>query len=127
MKNEEMNTARMQTIAKSRGMAVWAFPSRTALAIEGAWLHLGVDVFDLHRRLIHQNADGQRQSAQGHQVDRLPGEPERDHGRHQRQAGCSTRRSIALRQSRRNSKIIRPTSTAPNAPSLTTPQMARVT
>ena len=36
MKNEEMNTARMQTIAKSRGTAVWAFPSRTALAIEGA-------------------------------------------------------------------------------------------
>ncbi len=36
MKNEEMNTARIQTIAKSRGTAVWAFPSRTALAIDGA-------------------------------------------------------------------------------------------
>ena len=66
-------------------MAVWALPRRTAMAIDGAWLELGVDVLDLHGRFIHQDADGQRQSAQGHQVDRLPGKPERDHGRHQRQ------------------------------------------
>ena len=35
--------------------------------------------------------------------------------------------TIALRQSRRNTRTISPTSTAPKAPSLTTPQMARVT
>ena len=41
--------------------------------------------------------------------------------------GIFSRTTIALRQSRKNNKIINPTSMAPNAPSLTTPQMARVT
>ena len=47
--------------------------------------HVGVDVLDGHGRLVHQDADGQGQSAQGHQVDRLPAEPQGHHGRHQRQ------------------------------------------
>ena len=41
--------------------------------------------------------------------------------------GIFNKTMIALRQSRRNNRIIRPTSTAPSAPSPTTPQMARVT
>ena len=38
-------------------------------------LHLVVDVLDLDGRLVHQDADRQRQPAQRHQVDRLAGEP----------------------------------------------------
>ena len=96
--------------------------SRTARAIDGALRQLGVDVLDLDGRLVHQDADGQRQAAQRHQVDRLAGEPERDDGRHQRQRDVQSTTTSALRQSRRKSSIIRPTSTAPRAPSLTTPQ-----
>ena len=31
--------------------------------------HLAMDVFNFHRGVIHQNADGQSESPQGHQVD----------------------------------------------------------
>ena len=41
--------------------------------------------------------------------------------------GIFNKTTIALRQSCRNNRIIKPTSMAPNAPSPTTPQMARVT
>ena len=43
-----------------------------------------VDVLNLDSGFVDQDADGQRQAAQGHQVDRLPGEP---HG-HQRATQC---------------------------------------
>ena len=69
----------MQSIASSRGTAVSALPSRTARAIELAALHLRVNVLDLDRRFVDQNADRQRQPAQRHQVDRLPGQPQRHH------------------------------------------------
>ena len=48
-------------------------------------LHLGVDVLDLDRRLVHQDADGQRQPAQGHDVDRVPGQVEHDDRAQERQ------------------------------------------
>ena len=41
--------------------------------------------------------------------------------------GMFTTTTRALRQSRRNSKIISPVSTAPSSPSSTRPRMARVT
>ena len=80
MKNDGMNTARMHSIASSRGTAVSALPRRTARAIDRRVLHLRVDVLDLDGRLVHQDADRQRQAAQRHQVDRLPGQPQGDHG-----------------------------------------------
>ena len=79
-----MKTASTQSIASSRGIAVCWLPRRTARATERCALHLVVDVLDLDGGFIDQDADGQRQAAQGHQVDRLPGEPHR----HQRAAEC---------------------------------------
>ena len=67
----------MQSIARSRGTAVSRFPCRTAEAIDAGPFHLVVDVLDLDGRLVDQDADGQRQAAEGHQVDRLAREPER--------------------------------------------------
>ena len=92
MKNDGMNTARMQSIASSRGTAVSALPSRTARAIESVCAHLRVDVLDLDRRLVDQDADRQGQAAERHQVDRLAGEPQGHDRRHAAPAGCSARR-----------------------------------
>ena len=126
MKNEEMNTARMQTIASSRGMAVCALPSRTARAIEVVcpicvWMFSISTVASSTRMpiarasppsvmmlivcpLIHSATTAAINAS-----------------------GIFNKTMIALRQSRRKTRIIRPTSTAPKAPSPTTPQIARVT
>ena len=85
MKNDGMNTARMHSIASSRGTAVSALPRRTARAIESVLAHLRVDVLDLDGRLIDQDADRQGQAAERHQVDRLAGQPQGDQGRDQGQ------------------------------------------
>ena len=42
--------------------------------------HLRVNVLDLDGRFVDQNADGERQSAERHDVDGLTGGPEEDHG-----------------------------------------------
>ncbi|TXT29869.1 MAG: hypothetical protein FD138_2367 [Planctomycetota bacterium] len=41
-------------------------------------VHLRVNVFDLHGCLIDQDADRQREAAQGHQVDGLAAQPQAD-------------------------------------------------
>ena len=66
-----MNTDRMHSMASRRGTAV-----SHAAALDGPGqgrrvLHLHVDVLDRHGRLIHQDADGQGQAAQRHDVDRV--------------------------------------------------------
>ena len=77
MKNDGMNTARMQSIASSRGTAVSLVAPPDRPGDRRRALHLVVDVLDLDGRLVDQDADRQRQAAQRHEVDRLPGEPER--------------------------------------------------
>ena len=72
-------------MARSRGTAVSVMPRHTASATELRAAHLNVDVLDRDRRLIHQNADRQRQAAERHQVDRLAGEPERHECRDERE------------------------------------------
>ena len=93
----------MQSIASSRGTAVSMLPCRTASATERCPFHLVVDVLDLDGRLVDQDADGQGQAAQRHQVDRLAGEPEGDDGA-RRANGMLSTTTITLRQSRRNSR-----------------------
>ena len=80
MKNDGMKTARMQSIARSRGTAVSRFPWRTARGTVAVCSILRVDVLDLDGRLVDEDADGQGQPAERHQVDRLAGEPEGDDG-----------------------------------------------
>src|SRR6476659_8539451 len=71
MKNAGMKTARMQSTATNRGSVV------SAVAIS----KMGVDVLDGDRRLVDKDSDGQRQAAQGHDVDRLTRYPERRYRR----------------------------------------------
>ena len=85
MKNDGMNTARMHSIASSRGTAVSSLPQPHRPGERAGLLHLGVDVLDLDGRLVHQDADRQRQAAQRHQVDRLARQPQADDGRQQRE------------------------------------------
>ena len=47
-----------------------------------ALFEVAVDVLDLHRRIVHQDADGQRKTAQRHDVDGLAQRTQRDQ-RHQ--------------------------------------------
>ena len=39
---------------------------------------MGVNILNSHRRFIDENADSQRQSAERHEIDRLPAGPERE-------------------------------------------------
>ena len=85
MKNDRQEhgqDAQHRQQARHRRLAV-AAPDRQGHGI--GVLHLRVDVLDLDRRLIDQDADRQRQAAERHQVDRLPGRPQGHHGPHQGQ------------------------------------------
>ena len=77
MKNDGRNTARMQSIASNRGTAVSMFPSRTAEAIDAVpcilWWMFSISTVASSTRM----PTAMRQSAQRHEVDRLPREPER--------------------------------------------------
>ena len=42
-----------------------------------------MDVLDLDGGLVHQDADGQGQAAESHDVDGLTGSPQQDHGAQQ--------------------------------------------
>ncbi len=68
MGTKTMQMARVET---SAGVAICAAPSRMACSISFPDFEVAVDVLDLHGRIVHQNADGQRQAAQGHDVDGL--------------------------------------------------------
>ena len=43
-----------------------------------AHFHVAVDILDHHGRIVDQNADGKRQAAQRHDVDRLAGRVQAD-------------------------------------------------
>ena len=49
---------------------------RTAAAL----FHVAMDVFDFDGGLIHQDADGEREAAQGHEIDGVTTDPQREHG-----------------------------------------------
>ena len=61
----------MQRVETSAGTAICAAPSRIACADFLALLQVALDVFDFHRGVVHQDAHGQRQAAQRHDVDGL--------------------------------------------------------
>ena len=88
MRNVGMNTDRMQSMARSRAVAVAASLRRTARANESRVLHLGVGVLDRHDRHVDEDADGQRQAAQRHDVDRIARQPQADQGGRSAPAEC---------------------------------------
>ena len=59
MKNDGRNTARMQSIASSRGTAVSMVALAHGRGDRRVSLHLVVDVLDLDGRLVDQDADRQ--------------------------------------------------------------------
>ena len=78
MKNDGTNTATTDNMASSRGTTTSPLASSTARATRCAARQVGVDVLDRHRGLIDEDADGQRQAAERHDVDRLTRAPQRD-------------------------------------------------
>ncbi len=68
MKNAGMNTARMHSIASSRGTVVSRVASRAARASARSARQVRVNVLHRHRRFVHEDAHRQRHAAQRHQV-----------------------------------------------------------
>ena len=85
MKNDGTNTATTDSIASSRGTTTSPLASSTRARDRRAARQVRVDVLDRDRRLVDEDADGQRQAAERHDVDRLPGAPQRDDRRQQRE------------------------------------------
>ncbi len=69
-KNIGTNTMQMQSVETKAGTAICAAPRGSPLD-RPCPFEIAIDVLDRHRGVVHQDADGQRQSAQGHDVDRL--------------------------------------------------------
>ena len=59
----------MQSVETNAGSAISCAPSRMAGSSGLPDGHVAVNVLDRHRGVIDQDADGERQAAQGHQVD----------------------------------------------------------
>ena len=76
MMNAGMNTDRMQSKASNRGTAVSIAAVENRRSDVVGTFHLHVNVLDCHRRLVDQDADGQRHAAQRHDVDRVARHPE---------------------------------------------------
>ncbi len=68
----------MESVETKAGTAICAAPSRIACSMLLALFQIAVDVLDLDRRIVHQNADGQRKAAQRHDVDGLAQRAQQD-------------------------------------------------
>ena len=61
----------MASVETKAGTAICAAPSRMAVLDFLALFQIAIDVFDFDRGVVDQDADRQRQPAQGHDVDGL--------------------------------------------------------
>ena len=59
----------IQSVETSAGTAICAAPSRIAVLQVVAFFEIALDVLDGDGGVVHQDADGQRQAAQRHDVD----------------------------------------------------------
>ena len=84
---------------------------------------IAMDVLDFHRRIVHQNADCERQPAQRHHVDRVA-HRFKMMSDVRIESGIEMQTISVLRQLPRNSRIIKPVRTAAIAASFTTPLIA---
>ena len=66
------NTMQMHSVETNAGTAICCAPSRIALHERLPLRHVAVDVLDLDRRVVDQDADRQRHPAERHHVERLP-------------------------------------------------------
>ena len=77
-KNIGTNTMQMESVETSAGTAICAAPSRMACSMALPCFQIAVDVLDVDGGVVHQNADGQRQPAQRHDVDGLAQRAQRE-------------------------------------------------
>ncbi len=64
-----MKTMQMQSVETSAGSAICAAPSRMPVCRSLPSIEIAIDIFDGDGGVVHQDADGQRQAAQRHDVD----------------------------------------------------------
>ena len=86
--------------------------------------HLGVNVFDRDRGFVDENADGERQSAERHDVDRLAGGPESDQRPQTARTEYSGRQSARCASRAGRAGPSSPVSSAPSRPSAARFRMA---
>ena len=77
-KNIGTNTMQMQSSETKAGVTICRAPSMIAVFHLLAMLEMVVDVLDRHRRVIDEDADGERQSAERHDVECFANRRERD-------------------------------------------------
>ena len=80
-KNIGRKTMQMHRVETERGYRDLRRAFENGLSRSLAFLEMALDVFDRHGGVVDQDADGQRQSAQGHDVDGLAEKAEDDDGR----------------------------------------------
>ena len=81
-----------------------------------ALFQVAIDVFDFDRGVVDQDADGQRQPAEGHDVDGFAERAQHDDGQ-RIDSGMEIAMINVLRQLPRNSRIMRPVRQAAITPS----------
>ena len=101
----------MHSVETNAGTAICCAPSRMARTMGLPSAEIAVDVFDLDRGVVHQDADRQRQSAQRHHVDGFA-QQVRMASDVRMESGIEMQTMMVLRQLPRNSRIIRPVSRA---------------
>ena len=66
-------TMQMQSVETSAGTAICGAPSRIAWRSSLPFFEIALDVFDFDGGVVDQDADGERESAERHDVDGLAG------------------------------------------------------
>jgi hypothetical protein len=85
MKNDGMNTAMTDTIARNRGTTTSALPSSTASGNGRSASAVRVDVFDRDRRFVDQNATASARPPSVMMLIVCPAAPQGHHCREQRE------------------------------------------
>ena len=70
-KNIGRKTMQMQSVETSAGTEICAAPSRMASCELVAFFEIALDVFDGDGGVVDEDADGEREAAERHDVDRL--------------------------------------------------------
>ena len=113
----------MHSVETSAGTAICAAPSRIACVQVVPFFEIALDVLDGDGGVVHQDADGQRQAAERHDVDGLA-EQLSTMIEVRIESGMETAMISVLRQLPRKSRIIKPVRPAAMTASRTTPLMA---
>ena len=95
----------IESVETNAGIAICSAPSMMACRISFPSADVAVDVLDLDGRVVHQDADREREPAQRHHVERLPERREAD-DRERIASGIEVATMSVLRQLPRKRRII---------------------